>query len=398
MRSGTPDFVGARLREAREARGLAGATLAELIGVSRQAVSQYERRGLTPAPPVMARICTVLAMPYDYFLSPSRERIGTLFFRSFASATKTERTKQYQRQKWRRRIVSFLGRYLTFPPVRTPALYSGDPRDLSAEDVEAFATKARRHLGLGDGPITNIVLLLENHGAIIVRTPFQARTLDAFSEWSEDDGRPYFVLNADKRSAARSRFDVAHELAHMFMHRHLQSASHPAYRQQLEGQAHRFAGAFLAPAAAFKRVFHARSVDELVDLKQRWGLAIAALVRRACDLQLITPSQYRRMMTSIGQRGWRTREPLDDTLEPEKPRLLRRSVDVLLRERIVRCHALARIGAGSLRDVEAVLGLPQCYLDPDPHDTLRFEPGTSKQPPADGTAPRIIRLARHLDP
>lgn len=38
MRLGTPGFLGARLKEAREARSMTGSSLAEVLGVTRQAV------------------------------------------------------------------------------------------------------------------------------------------------------------------------------------------------------------------------------------------------------------------------------------------------------------------------------------------------------------------------
>ncbi len=67
MRSGTSGFVGARLREAREARELTAIALADLIGVTRQAVSQYESGIQTPAPYVMRRIMDVLRLPLQFF-------------------------------------------------------------------------------------------------------------------------------------------------------------------------------------------------------------------------------------------------------------------------------------------------------------------------------------------
>ena len=41
---------------------------AELIGVSRAAVSQYENSHQSPAPDVMRRIATVLNLPLHFFL------------------------------------------------------------------------------------------------------------------------------------------------------------------------------------------------------------------------------------------------------------------------------------------------------------------------------------------
>jgi len=396
MKLGTPDFVGERLREAREARGLPGTTLAELLGVSRQAVSQYENNQQTPAPSVMERICSVLLLPREYFVHRSREKLGPLFFRSYASATKTERTKQYQRQKWRRRLVRFIAGYATFPAVRMPALYDGDPRLIGPTDIERFAVQARRAFGLGDGPISDVALLLENHGAIVVRTQFDARTLDAFSEWSPDDDRPYSVLNADKRTAVRSRFDIAHELAHILLHRGCQSPSEPRLFKQLEVQAHRFAGAFLVPAGSFTRIFRSGApVEDLLGLKRIWRLSVAAIARRACDLDLLSPSQYRRLMTELGRRGWRTREPLDSEIPCEEPRLLRRSVDLLLENRIVHPSDFARLGAGSLRDAESTLGLPHGYLDGPDCGGSQARP--NQRASALMTGPRrVIRLSGYL--
>ena len=60
MRPGTPGFSGSRLRSAREARGLSGAVLAELVEVSRSAISQYERGIQTPSPKVVQEIADKL--------------------------------------------------------------------------------------------------------------------------------------------------------------------------------------------------------------------------------------------------------------------------------------------------------------------------------------------------
>ena len=41
MSVGTPNFVGERLKEAREARGLTGVAVADLVGVKRDSISLY---------------------------------------------------------------------------------------------------------------------------------------------------------------------------------------------------------------------------------------------------------------------------------------------------------------------------------------------------------------------
>ena len=88
----------------------------------------------------------------------------------------------------------------------------------------------------------NMVRLLEMHGAIVVRLELADQGIDAFS-WLGPD-RPVVILDTGKDDRARSRFDAAHELGHLVMHRERARAAD----RDLEKQAHRFASAFLLPA------------------------------------------------------------------------------------------------------------------------------------------------------
>ena len=45
--------------------------------------------------------------------------------------------------------------------------------------------------------------------------------MDGFSGWDVVSNTPYIILGDDKGSAVRSRFDVAHELGHLILHRNL---------------------------------------------------------------------------------------------------------------------------------------------------------------------------------
>ena len=86
MRQRTSGFVGRALKEAREARELTATSLADLIGVSRQAVSQYENGTQTPSPYVMRRLIEVLRFPYHFFLGlPTPDEKDLIFFRSVES-------------------------------------------------------------------------------------------------------------------------------------------------------------------------------------------------------------------------------------------------------------------------------------------------------------------------
>ena len=317
MRLGTSRFVGARLREAREARGLTAISLADLIGVSRLAVSQYEYGPQSPSPETMARITQVLNVPLRFFIEvrpPEQAELGAVFYRSLSTATKGARVRAERRFQWLKDIVAYLRGLVEFTAVNFPDLgLSRDPVNIRDEQIEEAARDLRRAWGIGDGPISNVAWLLENNGAVVARQELGAAKLDAFSEWSETERTPYIVLGADKSSAVRSRHDAAHELAHMILHRFMDDLPQGSFKM-IEEQAHRFAGAFLLPAKTFAGDF-CPNLDALCSMKITWRVSIQAMIVRAGNLGLIDDDQKTRLFVNLSRRGWRMREPYDDEFE-----------------------------------------------------------------------------------
>jgi len=103
------------------------------------------------------------------------------------------------------------------PPLSIPEL--PNKPSYTNDEIEALAIACRRAWGLSDGPIANVVALLESKGFIVVRSEFGVMDTDAFS--CIQDGRPYIFLSDDKGCAVRSRFDVSHELGHIILHSHM---------------------------------------------------------------------------------------------------------------------------------------------------------------------------------
>lgn len=67
MKGGKVGFIGDRLREAREARGLSGSAVAELLGLNRGSAGKYERGDVFPSPEVVARLSDLLRVPPSFF-------------------------------------------------------------------------------------------------------------------------------------------------------------------------------------------------------------------------------------------------------------------------------------------------------------------------------------------
>ncbi len=169
-----------------------------------------------------------------------------------------------------------------------------------------------------------------------------------------------------KHVAVRSRFDIAHELGHMILHRQFRQL--PQREDHLfkliENQAHRFASAFLLPAEAFREDLGVITLDRCVALKSKWGVSVQAMLKRAGQICVISEGQEQRLWMNLGRRKWRTKEPLDDVLPPEEPRFLLKSIELLAQHRIVDPQDMPTRLALAPRDVEELAGLPPGYLVP----------------------------------
>lgn len=368
MKPGTPGFVGARLREAREARGLSQIGFANLLGISRQAVSQYEANEITPGPQVMRTIADRLNMPITFFRTQGRELdLGTIFFRSMASEVRLQRARAKRRYAWLQTIADYVRDYVDLPLVDLPKLdLSSDPKMITTEHIENAASELRQYWQLGSGPISNVVWLLENRGVIIARDELGAIELDAFSSWV--DGNPAIVLGSDKASAVRSRYDAGHELGHLILHRHVDEArlDRRGDFKLIESHAHRFAGAFLLPSESFAEDFWIGSIDELMAIKPKWRLSVGAMIHRAEDLELVPAEQARRLWRSRSRRGWLRQEPLDDELPIEQPQLLRRAFELMVGEGGLSREEILHHLPYPPTDIEDLAGLPHGTLQPGP--------------------------------
>ena len=215
-----------------------------------------------------------------------------------------------------------------------------------------------------DGPIANMVLLMENHGAIIARDRLGAETLDGLSEFVAAERRPFVVIGTDKGTPVRWRFDAAHELRHIVLHGHVppERLLRGEHYKRIEEQAHRFASAFLLPLAAFGDDFFAANLDTLVALKAKWKVSVAMMITRAQRAGFITEDTARRLWINYSRHGWKRNEPYDESTEHEEPRLLRRSFELILENGAQTSDDVVAALALPLADIEAVSGSPSGHL------------------------------------
>ncbi len=375
---GTPGFKGQRLEQAREARGLTAIALAEMLGVKSANISQYEHGKQSPSRAVLEKLAQVLNLPTAFFLKPLRTSdMDGINYRSMSSATKAARARVEARYAWMKEIVAYLAEFLDFPALKIP--YIAIPDDfhhISMDDVENVAKACRAFWNLGESPISDVALLLENSGLILGRGEMAAETLDAFSQWPKDEPRPYIFLGSDKASAVRSRFDALHELGHLLLHRQIDSKNirNKVSFKLMEQQCHRFASAMLLPADAYTRELVSPTLNSFLMLKGRWKSSIALQIIRCGQLQLLDADGERRLWINLNRHGWKKQEPLDDRLPIENPRLLQRSVKCIVDARLKTKNQILDDLCLGARDVESLMGLPGDFFENQHFESPRLKP------------------------
>ena len=201
---------------------------------------------------------------------------------------------------------------------------------------------------------------LEAKGVIICRYILQNENIEAFSFWSGD--RPFIFLASDKKSAARARFDVAHELFHLCAHRWVgaDELDDEDRLKQIESEADHFAGAFLLPKRTFPNEVYSSRAESFIDLKARWKVSIQAMAYRCKDLGLFDDRQMTNIYKQISFKKWRTDEPLDKGMNAipfEEPILLRKVAEAVLQSGRYNVDKLRADLALSDGFLEQVLGI-----------------------------------------
>lgn len=305
---------------ARKFRGLRKNELAQAVGVTPAALSQYELGQSRPSPAVLARLALALGVPVRFFVLGHRKPVtpSAAHFRSLRATTHLERDQALAFGQLAWRLMTGIEKYVELPQCSLPQLPL--PVDPDRFDVAGAARQTRASMGVGAGPVPHVVRLLEVHGAVVMLLPAMSRRVDAFSHWY--GSRPVIFLNPAKDDNARSRFDAAHELGHLVLHHDAEPGN-----RIVENQAHDFAAEFLMPREQIARELPARlDWDRLLQVKRRWGVSLKALVYRAHRLGILGESAYRAGMVTLAR--WGDPEPGD--LGPrESPVLLTKAIAML---------------------------------------------------------------------
>ncbi|MBQ9726428.1 MAG: ImmA/IrrE family metallo-endopeptidase [Kiritimatiellae bacterium] len=303
------------LRLVRESFGESQETFAKRFNLKQAVWSKYENGGAEPTEKTLGELCEQTGYNRDFFFQPAAALPGGLVFhRKRSSLSAFDRDRIEAEARLRAVDAAAL--------CRKRKVRSNVPAE-PGPTPEETARVVRALWKCGDGPIDDLVNILDNNGIVILEFNFGTGLLDGFFLRLPDDGLVCIALNSDPSIPAdRRHFTLAHELGHALLHRE----AFPG--KEAEIQADRFAAELLLPESSAKPELSSKyAFWELKELKARWKVSIAAILHRSKEFGLLSESRYRSYFVYLNKIGCRKKEPSCNVVRRESrliPHLLRR--------------------------------------------------------------------------
>ena len=363
---------------AREIRGMTQQYLASRLAMSLYALSRVERGLLEEISDQHAlTIAHALEFPVDFFRQGGEPPGPAASPCCTAGKTALDEADQKRVRGvlslLRVNIGKLLGAVKIVPCRELPAFA---PEPQGADPIGAAAA-LRSLWNIADGPIGNLAALIEGAGVIIVRCDFGMSASAATS--LRIAGVPPLILIDRSIPGDQYRMMLAHQLAHLVMHREVTGG--PA-----EAQADAFAHELLLPRSRMQSAFQATApiaLDDLDDMRMHWKVPVAALLERAHALGLIDAGARNRLWTNARIRTY----PAEPRPVPqEEATTLRDMLDCYASERGLGVEDLARLFKIGMRDIAAWYGtsMPRAGtpVTPESRGCVLVRPAARKRRPA----------------
>jgi Zn-dependent peptidase ImmA (M78 family)/DNA-binding XRE family transcriptional regulator len=314
------NLFGNRLLSARKMAGLSLQDLADKLEnvVTKQSLNKYELGKMKPDSELLIALSDALGVPVDYFYSTTGievELTGISYRKYSSKISKAEQASVEEKAKEHFQRYLELEDLFQFP--EKPEYFTHDKLIQTAEDAEEAAKALRAEWKLGYDPIPDIVEMLEDKGYKVVEIDAPAG-FDGMK--AEVDGKKAIVLKKSwnkNEDVVRKRFTALHELAH-----HALKFSPELKEKEEENLCHVFACAVLYPEDMARKELHKDRFhfyeQELVLIKERWGISFPAVFNRAKKLGIINEYVYRRFNMVYRERKLHLNEP-GRFMSKEKP-------------------------------------------------------------------------------
>ena len=341
--------VGSRVRRLRLMAGMTQQQLALRLQANNSYISRVENGRIAMDDDLLRRISHVVDCS-PRFVTAARHAVlsNRPLLRAYADAPQHIVDQQMAHCVSVAEVIDIL----KLPLIRdTLPTYDIDPTD--DQQVEEFAAEVRSAAELGEGDVVgNCIRAAERIGVVVL--PMKNELGRHLGMSMRVDLLPFMCIGRSSSVPGdRQRFTVAHELGHLALHGHRPPPQTSEEARELERQANRFAGAFLAPGDALAGDLEEHggkvTLSTLARLKERWGISIRSLVMRVRQLGIIDEIQSRSLFKQISSRGWNTSEPVPVGNE-----------DAIWLSKALHSRACER---GKLDDVAEQIGIGRSYLE-----------------------------------
>lgn len=288
----TNDSFSIRLREARQMMGLSMDKLVERTNgaITKQSISRYEKGIMRPKRDALQAIAKALNISEEYF-EGTNLKIDMPMLRTTSNGKLSEEELQALEAKLSFWAEQYLAKEKEAGfPTRFKNPVKGT-KVSTLEDAIHAADLLREKWHCGDGPIASILRLLERKGIMILAANLPEYVF-GMSTWA-DKKHPLIVLDMrpEKSTIERLRFTAAHELAHLLL-------AFPVNAElDIEKRCNKFAGFFLFTKQALIEEMGSEkrdvlTLEEMIDLREVYGISIAAQVHAAWDIRMISREHY----------------------------------------------------------------------------------------------------------
>jgi Zn-dependent peptidase ImmA (M78 family)/transcriptional regulator with XRE-family HTH domain len=301
---------------ARESQGMTQTELAGLIGLPQSKLSKIESGQIICPPDVLASLVRATKFPEKFFYQTFDVYPAGMHLYMFRKH-KTLPAKELSRiAAWMNLYRSHVRKLLNAAEIEYREVPQLDIEECGG--VADVARAIRQYAHLPTGPVKNMTSVLEDMGVVVI--PFDPGTR-LFAGASMLTEKPnYVVVINSTMPGDRWRWTLAHELAHMVMHR--------IPTLNMEAEADEFAAEFLMPAREIGQYLADLTLDKLASLKRHWRVSIFAILQHALRLGKITERHHRTLITKLAGIGiTRLKEPAELFISPETPTLLPELVD-----------------------------------------------------------------------
>ncbi|MDR3626613.1 MAG: XRE family transcriptional regulator [Ignavibacteriaceae bacterium] len=296
-----------RIKQFRLAKGYSLDELVAATGgiVSKVSLSKYERNLMKPSNKVLIAIAKALGVKVINLALPSNLVFKFIAYRKGSGLTNNEQIKVES-------LVSSIIedrvkiQDLLYPLVK-PNLPVKKYKINSLEEVENASVDLRKIWELGLDPIGNMTQLLENNFVHVLSINHE-KSFDGISALVYTGNKKLksaVVVSKNNIPGERQRLNLSHELGHIVLD--------ISENLDEEKAAFRFGGALLAPKETILKVVGSHrehfQLQELLILKQIFGISIQALLFRLLDLKVISKISFSNWYKTINKNNWKRNEP-----------------------------------------------------------------------------------------